>query len=669
MNIDKIVILSLKHFTLSSIIEVAIPVPLHNTFDYLCDQKVSIGARVKVPFGKKQVTAIVLSHKKKSDFDKLRSVEEILDQEALLSKEILDFLFWSANYYHHPLGEVLSSALPKNLRQGKPAIIKKISTHKNTTSPSNFDATTEQNKAIKEVLKSENNFHGFLLHGVTGSGKTEVYLSITQALLKKGRQVLVLVPEIGLTPQMIARFEERVEAKVVAVHSQLNETQKLDAYLMAKNGEAGVVLGTRSAIFTPMPNLSLVIVDEEHDGSFKQQSSFRYSARDLSFMRAKLANIPLILGTATPSLETLKNVVDKKLTRLVLSSRPGQAIMPEVNLIDMRNQTAEALSVPLVAKMKHYLDDNKQVMLFINRRGYAPVFYCTDCDWKAECDRCDSALIYHRHINRLKCHHCGIEKIPETTCPSCNQQTLRVLGYGTERLEENLESYFPDTTIIRIDRDTTRRKKAFATHLEKINSGEPCIIVGTQMLAKGHDFSNLSFVGILDVDIGLLSLDFRATEHLAQLLIQVSGRAGRSDHKGEVSIQTRYPNHPIFNFIRSSQYTKYASTLLKEREKTELPPYSHQALICSNSKNKKNAEKFLNEAADLLNNIDIDSVEIWGPVPAVIEKKANYYYFNLYLQSINRNQLHRVIKTFYKHLEKIKVNSSVRWFLDVDPVD
>jgi primosomal protein N' (replication factor Y) len=236
-------------------------------------------------------------------------------------------------------------------------------------------------------------------------------------------------------------------------------------------------------------------------------------------------------------------------------------------------------------------------------------------------------------------------------------------------LEENLESYFPDTTIIRIDRDTTRRKRAFETHLEKINSGEPCIIVGTQMLAKGHDFSNLAFVGILDVDVGLLSLDFRATEHLAQLLIQVSGRAGRSDHKGEVSIQTRYPNHPMFNFIRSSHYAQYASTLLKEREKTQLPPYSHQALICANSKNKNNAEKFLNEVADLLNNIDIDSVEVWGPVPAVIEKKANYYYFNLYLQSINRNQLHRVIKTFYKHLEEINVKTSVRWFLDVDPID
>ena len=412
-----------------------------------------------------------------------------------------------------------------------------------------------------------------------------------------------------------------------------------------------------------------MIVDEEHDGSFKQQSGFRYSARDLSFIRAKLANVPLILGTATPSLETLKNVVDKKLTQLVLSSRPGQAIMPDVNIIDMRNQTAEALSVPLVAKMKHYLEDNKQVMLFINRRGYAPVFYCTDCDWKAECDRCDSPLIYHRHINRLKCHHCGTEKIPESSCPSCHQQTLKVLGYGTQRLEENLESFFPDVTIIRIDRDTTRRKRSFATHLEKINSGEPCIIVGTQMLAKGHDFSNLTFVGILDVDVGLLSLDFRATEHLAQLLIQVSGRAGRSDHQGEVSIQTRYPNHLIFNFIKSSHYVQYASTLLKERENTQLPPYSHQALICANSKNKNNAEKFLNKVADLLKKIDIDSVEIWGPVPAVIEKKANYYYFNLYLQSINRNQLHRVIKTFYKHLETINVKTSVRWFLDVDPID
>jgi len=654
---------------LSSIIEVAIPVPLHKSFDYLCDDDVSIGARVKVSFGRKQVVGIVLSHKDKSDFDKLKSVEEALDNEPLLSKDILDFLFWAANYYHHPIGEVLASAIPKNLRLGKPAEIKKARAFDNQITPAEFETTSEQDNAIKTILGCADSFNGFLLHGVTGSGKTEVYLRITEALLKQGKQVLVLVPEIGLTPQMIARFEQRIDGKVVAIHSQLNETQKTDAYLMAKSAEANVVLGTRSAIFAPMPNLGLVIVDEEHDGSFKQQSSFRYSARDLSFMRAKFANAPLILGTATPSLETLKNVMDKKLTRLVLSTRPGETVMPEVSLIDMRSQSAEAMSLPLIDKMKRHLKNNRQVMLFINRRGYAPVFYCTECDWKAECNHCDSQMVYHRHINRLKCHHCGAEQMPESSCPSCNQSTLKVLGYGTERLEENLESYFPDTDIIRIDRDTTRRKKAFAQHLEKINSGEPCIIVGTQMLAKGHDFSQLAFVGILDVDVGLLSLDFRATENLAQLLIQVSGRAGRSEHKGEVAIQTRYPNHPIFEYVRQANYTKYASSLLKERQQTQLPPFSHQAMICANAKNKAQAEAFLNEVAQLLRSIDLSTVEIWGPVPGVIEKKADYFYFNLYLQSVERQALHRMLNTMYKHIDGIKASGSVRWFLDVDPIE
>ncbi len=340
---------------MSQIIEVAIPVPLNNTFDYICNQKVNIGARVKVPFGPKKVIGIVLSLKDKSEFDKLRAVEEVIDTEVLLSKEILDFLFWSANYYHHPIGEVLTNALPKNLRMGKPAIIKKPTSINNVTSPSNFKPTSEQKNAVNEVLKHEDSFHGFLLQGVTGSGKTEVYLNLTEKLLKEGKQVLVLVPEIGLTPQMIVRFEERIKERVVAVHSQLNETQKQDAYLLAKSGEAKVILGTRSAIFTPIPNLGLVIVDEEHDGSFKQQSSFRYSARDLSFMRAKFANIPLILGTATPSLETLKNVADKKLTRLTLNTRPGEAIMPVVNLIDMRSQPAEPPSIPLAPNIKKYL--------------------------------------------------------------------------------------------------------------------------------------------------------------------------------------------------------------------------------------------------------------------------------------------------------------------------
>ena len=651
------------------ITEVAIPVPLHNTFDYLCKEKVVIGSRVKVPFGSKKVTGIVLSHKDKSSFSKLKEVEEVIDHEALLSKEILEFLTWSANYYHHPIGEVLSNAIPKNLRNGKPALLKKPSEAHVKVSSTDIQLTTEQSFAINEVLKSSSEFNGFLLHGVTGSGKTEVYLNITERLLKTGKQVLVLVPEIGLTPQMISRFKERIEGQVVAVHSQLNDTQKQDAYLLAKNGDAKVILGTRSAIFTPIPNLGLVIVDEEHDNSFKQQSNFRYSARDLSFMRAKFANVPLILGTATPSLETLKNVIEKKLARLTLTSRPGEAIMPSIDLIDMRSQPSEPLSKPLIARIKHYLSESRQVMLFINRRGYAPIYYCTECGWQSECTSCDSRLVYHRSINRLKCHHCGLEKSPESSCPSCSSKELKILGYGTERLEENLESFFPSTEVIRIDRDTTRKKKAFATHLKKINSGEPCIIIGTQMLAKGHDFSNLAFVGILDVDVGLMSTDFRATEHLAQLLVQVSGRCGRGKYKGEVNIQTRYPNHPIFNFVKDSRYTEYAKNLLLERKDTKLPPFAHQALICANAKNKILAENFLTEVAQLINSIEIESVEIWGPVPGVIERKSDYYYFNLYLQSEDRGQLRRLIQTFYQHVETIRVSSSVRWFVDIDPVE
>ncbi|BBB23201.1 primosomal protein N' [Abyssogena phaseoliformis symbiont OG214] len=654
---------------MSSIVEVAIPVPLNKTFDYLCDDEVLVGARVKVPFVRKKVIGIVLAIKDKSDFDKLKSVEEVLDKTPILDKPTLDFLFWSANYYHHPIGEVISAALPKSLRLGKEANIKKVIGLPNKTQEPDFKPTDEQNIAIAQILKSTHQYHAFLLHGVTGSGKTEVYLHITQAMLNQKKQVLVLVPEIGLTPQMITHFESRLKTRVVAIHSQLNETQKLDAYLMAKNGEAGVVLGTRSAIFAPMPNLGLIIIDEEHDNSFKQQSNFRYSAKDLSFIRAKQANIPLVLGTATPSLELLKNVMDQKIARITLTKRAGSATLPKVSLIDMRSNTDGALSKMLVEKTKQYLSAGKQVMLFINRRGYAPVYYCTQCGWKAQCDHCDSTMVYHRHINRLKCHHCGDEKMPEHTCPNCSEQSLEVLGYGTERLEETLSSHFVDTPIIRIDRDTTRRKKAFAQHLEQINAGEPCIIIGTQMLAKGHDFSNLAMVGILDIDAGFLSLNFRATEYLAQLLIQVSGRAGRHKEKGEVVIQTRYPDHPIFNFVLSSRYTQFASQLLKQRLSAMMPPFSHQALLCANAKNKQNAEDFLREAAVLLKSIQMDSVEIWGPVANTIEKKSDYYYFNLYLQSNNRATLHQMLSTFNQHISTLKLKNKVRWYLDIDPVE
>lgn len=652
------------------ILEVAIPVPLNQTFDYQSEVEVAKGTRVKVPFGRKTVVGIVLSNKQKSDFNKLKNIEEILDDEPILDQPILDFLLWSASYYHHPVGEVISAALPKNLRIGKPAIIKKVTGLPTKTHQPDFKITDEQNAAIQQILAFSNQYHGFLLHGVTGSGKTEVYLRIAQAVLNQGKQILVLVPEIGLTPQMIARFESRLDTRIVSIHSQRNETQKLDAYLMAKNGEAGVVLGTRSAIFAPMPNLGLIVVDEEHDASFKQQSSFRYSARDLSFIRAKQANIPLVLGTATPSLEMLKSTMDKKITRLKLTKRAGGAVLPKVSLIDMRtHQGNGAISPLLTKKMQQHLENGKQVMLFINRRGYAPVYFCTECGWKSTCTHCDSSMIYHRHINRLKCHHCGNEKMPESACSECGKQALEVFGYGTERLEETLGSHFSDTPVIRIDRDTTKRKKAFEQHLERINSGEPCIVVGTQMLAKGHDFSNLSMVGILDIDGGLLSTNFRATEYLAQLLIQVSGRAGRSGEQGEVAIQTRYPDHPIFNYVLSNRYTQYASSILKDRQRAAMPPFSHQVLICANAKIKQNADYFLQEMANLLKNIKLDSVEIWGPAVNIIEKKADYYYFNLYLQSKDRKALHQMLATLNQHTNTLTLKNKVRWYLDVDPVE
>lgn len=665
----------MNHFTqlrllvLSSIVQVAVNVPLYQTFDYLCEFSVAIGARVKVPFGRKKMIGIVLGHKDKSDFSKLKQVEQVIDDEPILDPTILDFLQWASNYYHHPIGEVLCAAMPKNLRLGKPAIIKKTPTKSRVTKPADFEPTEEQNSATKSIVASLDTYQPFLLFGITGSGKTEVYLNAAEKALSQQKQVLVLVPEIGLTPQMVKRFNKRLDTLVVSIHSQLNETQKLDAYLLAKQGSAGVVLGTRSAIFTPMPNLGLIIVDEEHDNSFKQQSGFRYNARDLSFIRAKKSHIPVVFGTATPSLETLKNVVDQKIKNLTLAGRATGAKMPLVTLIDTSRDAINQLSTQLIESIKQTLDNNKQAMVFINRRGYAPIYFCPNCGWRALCEHCDATMVYHHGINRLKCHHCNAEHLPQNCCPECDHDGLEVLGYGTERLEKTLESYFPKASIIRIDRDTTRRKKSFNQHLEKINSGESCIIVGTQMLAKGHDFANLDMVGVIDVDMGLLSLDFRATEHLAQLLIQVSGRAGRAKDQGEVVIQTRFKDHLIFQHVLRSRYLTFANHLLKERQRVGLPPFSFQALLCANAKNKKVAWDFLTEAAALIQQIDVDGVDLWGPAPALIEKKSDYYYCNLYLQSNARAELHQTLSTFVNNTHRLKLINKVRWYLDVDPIE
>lgn len=650
------------------VVSVAIATPLYTCFDYLSVRVLPIGVRVKVSFSGRIKIAVVLANPKKSTFaGKLKPIIQVLDDKAVLGNDLIKLLKWAHNYYHHPIGEVIFTALPKNLRLGKPALIKKPLPN-NNGELINIALSSAQQNIVKVVLKSKRKYQAFLLHGITGSGKTEVYISLAQSLIKDGKQILILVPEIGLTPQMIARFRTRIKTTIAVIHSQLSGGEKTDAYLTAQAGEAGLILGTRSAVFTPIKNLGLIIIDEEHDDSFKQQSEFRYCAKELSFIRAKQLNIPLLLGSATPSLQSLHNVFNKKMQLLSLLNRTGSANLPHVNLIDMRQENNIVLSSSLLGHIKNHLNQKSQVMLFINRRGYAPVLLCKECSWQATCTKCSANMVLHQSNYRLKCHHCGVERMPPNNCDNCHSANIGVLGFGTERLEEVLYAEFPTTDIIRIDRDNTANKNAMANHLNKIASGKPCIIVGTQMLAKGHDFANLSLVGILNADAGLFSIDFRAEEKLAQLLIQVAGRAGRDKYHGQVYIQTHQPNHPIFIYIKQHQYLNFTKLMLKQRQSATLPPFSYQALICTNAKNKKQASDFLHQIKDLLLNFASDKVQLLGPSTPIIEKKANYYYQHLYLLSPKRDALHKLLTTFTQQLDSLKNKHRARWFLDINPL-
>jgi primosomal protein N' (replication factor Y) len=654
---------------LNKIVCVALPTPLPQCFDYLTTQEIKVGCRVIVPWGSKSKVGVVVENKQNSDYDlaKLKTVSEVLDETPIFDEMIFEVLKWTSKYYHHPLGEVIATAIPKRLREGKEAVIKLKKQEEDLPEQVQLDLNEAQIEAV-EIVAKVNEFKGFLLHGVTGSGKTEVYLSLVKQQLGHNKQVLVLIPEIGLTPQMVFRFEQRLQTKVAVFHSQLTEVQKLNTYLLAKNGDAKVILGTRSAIFMPIKDLGLIVVDEEHDDSFKQQSGLRYSARDLSYIRAQKSDIPLVLGTATPSLETLNNVLNEKITRITLKNRAGKAKPPKITIVDMRGNY-NGFSDLLLAQMHKTLAKGKQVMLFINRRGYAPVYYCKACQWRAQCEDCSTGLVYHRGQHRLKCHHCGLEQQPKNICPKCGENQMDVLGQGTEKVEDTLFAHFPKMPIIRIDRDTTSKKKQMENNLKKIHSGESCIIVGTQMLAKGHDFTQLSLVGILDIDAGFLSVDFRSTEKLAQLLLQVAGRSGRKDDLGEVYIQTQNPHHEIFDFINKNLYTQYANLLLNERKQAFLPPFSFQCLVCANAKNKENAVKFLEIIAQWMKNQNIQYLEVMGPVSARMEKKAGYFYVHLWLQSNSRSVLQKSIPKVLEGIQQEKLKSKVRWYLDIDPIE
>ncbi len=527
-----------------------------------------------------------------------------------------------------------------------------------------------QARAVEAVSESLDAFAPFLLHGVTGSGKTEIYLAVIRAALAAGRQALVLVPEIGLTPQLLTRFGERLGTSIAVLLSGLNDRERLAAWRDAASGRARVVLGTRSAVFVPLPEPGLIVVDEEHDPSLKQQDGFRYHARDLAVMRARRAGIPILLGSATPSLESLANARGGQYRLLRLDERAAGAQPPRLELVDVRRRRLdEGLSAPLAETMREQLDAGGQVLLFLNRRGWSPSLICDDCGWHAGCERCDARMTVHQRQSRLRCHHCGAARPAPAACPDCNSEALVAIGQGTERVEEALAERFADVEAVRIDRDSTRRRGSLDAKLERVRGGHARILLGTQMLAKGHDFPDVGLVGVLDADRGLFGADFRAPEHLAQTILQVAGRAGRAERPGRVLIQTRNPEHPLLRALVEHGYDAVAETLLAEREAAGFPPATRMALVRAESPHAEQPERCLAAAAALLDEAGIDGLEWFGPAPAPLERLAGRYRAQLALQAPVRRPLHTALRLLRPWLESAPEARKVRWSIDVDPVE
>ena len=619
---------------------------------------------------------------------------------------------WSWEYYQHPPGEVLATALPVRLRQGAPAEPDKIETwqlspqisaealtalqraprqkalfnaieaagslsredclaqgfsssilaalaEKGLIERHEIDQTqlnwttdrvtreepqtpnVEQLAAIDTIRSSLGQFQCLLLNGVTGSGKTEVYMQAIGAALSTGLQALVLVPEIGLTPQLVSRFQSRFNCPITALHSGLNDNERLRGWWAARSGQSGIILGTRSAVFTALANPGLIIVDEEHDASFKQQDGFRYSARDLAIVRAREESIPVVLGSATPALESLANAQSGRFGNLVLSQRAGGAKTPEIKLLDINeSQISEGFSGVLLDLMRSHLDRGNQVLVFLNRRGFAPSLVCDSCGSVFECARCDAQLTVHRSPPGLRCHHCDSQQRLPDTCAACGSSQLHTRGMGTQKSEAFLSNYFGAYPVMRIDRDSTRRKHALDRQLQAIQKGDPAILVGTQMLAKGHHFPKVTLVAVLDADNGLFSADFRGQEHMMQLLFQVAGRAGRAEEPGMVAVQTRHASHTALQGLLANDYAEVARLLLAEREAVAMPPYSHLALFRAESQNLSRSLELLEQIRALcletLSHLPSNSVDIHRPLPAPMEKRAGKFRTQMMLKATSR---------------------------------
>ncbi|HEN9693015.1 TPA: primosomal protein N' [Acinetobacter baumannii] len=725
-------------------VRVAIPVHLYDTFDYTLTktqyERAQVGSRVAISFGRQNLIGIITEKVDPQETFtgnfQLKAISELLDDEPILDEQVLNLLTWSAQYYQFPIGEVMQTALPALLRQGKPmdvlfhlwkiipcdnaeALLKRsikqqdayqilklhpAGTTENILNLSGVETATlkalqkkglvdctlephdfspspvqlaqmpltlneDQKKATQHVLNAQHQYQAFLLDGLTGSGKTEVYLHIMHEVLKQGKQVLVLVPEIGLTPQTISRFKSRFNCDIALLHSGLNDSKRLQAWQQAQTGKASIILGTRSAIYTPLPRLGLIILDEEHDLSYKQQEGFRYHARDVALYRGHLQGCPVLLGSATPSIDSYHLVETGKLTALQLNQRAGHALLPKMHLIDLKIvKKQHGISQPLIEQIKNTLARKEQVLIFLNRRGYAPVLVCESCGWQANCPHCDAHFTLHTQpYSYLHCHHCGtVHRLPDH-CPKCEQKSLKTLGAGTAKVEEHLQELFPDHDVIRVDRDSTSRVGSWQKIYDRIQQNKPSILLGTQMLAKGHHFPHVTLVAILDIDAGLLSVDIRAPERTAQLIVQVAGRAGRGEHKGHVYLQTLRPDHPLLTTLIEKDYRAVAKQTLAERKVALLPPYRYAVLIRAESKDRDYTLHFLNEAAEQLRQIAGDIVDIWGPIPAPMERKAGRYRAHMVILSADRARLHFYLRQWWAQLVHTPRQHQLRLSIDVDP--
>jgi primosomal protein N' (replication factor Y) (superfamily II helicase) len=664
----------------NSVVKVVVNTPLRRSFDYLPPEDLSsqllVGLRVRVPFGKRELIGLIINTSTKSNFDldDLKRIIEVIDQEPVFDTSMMKLFKWAASYYHYPLGQVIHNAMPAHVRKGKVLTLQSSSPAEHEDIIKNLTTELVLNKQQEQVknsiLKQANGFHCFLLEGVTGSGKTEVYMQLIAEKIRLGLQVIMLVPEISLTPQTIQHFQGRFADNIVAIHSGLTDKQRFNAWSDARIGDADIIIGTRSAIFTPLLRPGLIIIDEEHDASYKQHGGFRYSARDLAIYRAQLFDVPIILGSATPSLESLHNALSNRYSLLSLELRAALASTPTFSCIDLKGKTlSEGFSEQLLDAIKEHLQQNKQVLIFLNRRGYAPLLQCHDCGWTASCPRCDTSYTLHRNSPELRCHRCESQRKIIHACPSCHSNALLPIGLGTERTEKKLEETFPDVPIFRIDRDTTRNRSKLENTISEINKGEAAIMVGTQMLAKGHHFPEVTLVAVLDADAGLFSSDFRGQEFMGQLLIQVAGRSGRGETAGEVLIQTHNSTHPTLNTLINNGYKQFSRTLLEQREMANLPPFSYQALIRAEASKVSLPMDFLQAVKDATKQKLTSSIFTLGPLPAPMEKRAGRFRFQLLLQSSNRAELHTLLNHLVPVYEALPLSRKVRWSIDVDPLD